>query len=312
MAEEKGRRLDLVILDWAGTTVDYGCFAPAVAFVEACEQVGFKLNIEEARVPMGLKKDEHIQEFLGLGRRYQDHPLVQRVVKGWTEQFGMAPTQKDSIEIFQRFIPAQIAALPKYAELIPGTLEAVAELRKQGLKIGSTSGYMGHDTSPDQDMMQILLKEAEKRGYVPDVSVCATGHVAERDWNKETWKYSKVDLPQARPAPWMCSENARRLNVYPSYCCLKVDDTVDGVLEGVNAGMWTIGLVKTGSDMGLSQADVEALPQEELWGRLQANAERMRKAGADYIVEGIWEVPKIVEQINYSLKTGVRPQLNKR
>ncbi len=296
-------QLKLVILDWAGTIMDYGCFAPAVAFVEAVRRYSashgsdFSLKIEEARVPMGLKKDVHIKEFLGLGERYNEHPLVKEVVARWEKHFGTPPKEKDAAEVFTHFIPAQMEVLAKYAEMIPGALETVADLRKRGIKIGSTTGYMGHDDDPDKDMMGLLLKEAEKRGYIPDVSVCATGHVAVRDWSTNSWKYDKVYLPEARPAPWMCQENARRLNVYPANTCLKVDDTVDGVAEGVNAGMWTIGLIKTGSDMGLTEAEVNALPKEELEKRLQRNYRRMREAEANFVVEGIWDVPGILEQI---------------
>ncbi|MBI2666079.1 phosphonoacetaldehyde hydrolase [Candidatus Woesearchaeota archaeon] len=306
-------KLEMVILDWAGTTIDYGCFAPTVAFVEACRQMGFDLSTAEARIPMGLKKDEHIREFLGLGERYKEHPLISGkngVVERWTEQFGKAPQKDDAEGIFSLFISAQIKCLPKYTDLIPGTLETVEYCRKLGLKIGSTTGYMGND-APTYNMMTILLKEAEKLGYVPDVSVCATGHVAERGWERgkwnQRWKESKVNLPQARPAPWMCLENAKRMNIYPFYKCVKVDDTVDGISEGVNAGMWTIGLIKTSSDMGLTEAEVNALPKQELEKRLKLNYDKMKEAGANYIVDGIWNVPEKIEEIQRLVKYGGRP-----
>ena len=49
------------MLDWAGTTIDYGCIAPAVAFVEVFRRKGVAISIEQARRPMGLGKREHIQ-----------------------------------------------------------------------------------------------------------------------------------------------------------------------------------------------------------------------------------------------------------
>ena len=33
------RQLEAVIFDWAGTTVDYGCFAPVEAFIKAFERL---------------------------------------------------------------------------------------------------------------------------------------------------------------------------------------------------------------------------------------------------------------------------------
>src|SRR3989344_3354870 len=108
------RKLQAIIFDWAGTTMDYGCFAPAVAFVEAFRQYGFELRIEEARVPMGLKKDVHIQEILGLGERYRENPLIRAVGVHWEEQYGHSPTSKDAAAIFEHFVPAQLACLGNY------------------------------------------------------------------------------------------------------------------------------------------------------------------------------------------------------
>lgn len=307
MTNIEPKRLQAIIFDWAGTTMDYGCFAPAVAFVEAFSQVGFDLSIREARVPMGLKKDVHIKEILSLGERYRDRSEMQAVRERWREHYGRLPTEEDAAAVFERFVPAQIACLPKYADLIPGTLETIAYCREQGMKVGSTTGYMGHDTDPEKDMMRILLQEAEKRGYVPDVSVCATGNVAVRDEMVEGgWRYDKTHMPQARPAPWMCLENAKQLNIYPPWTIVKVDDTPDGVAEGVNAGMWTIGLIKTGSDMGLTEDEVNALPSHERHRRLVYCRQRMEDAGANFIVWDISDVPDVLGEINGLLSQGYR------
>ena len=42
-------RFDAVIFDWAGTTVDYGCFAPVQAFVEAFREFGVEPTMDETR-----------------------------------------------------------------------------------------------------------------------------------------------------------------------------------------------------------------------------------------------------------------------
>ena len=112
----------------------------------------------------------------------------------------------------------------------------VETFRKRNLKIGSTTGYTG-------EMMDLLLAEAAKRGYEPDSTVCAT------------------DVPAARPAPWMCLENAKRLGVYPMESVVKIGDTLPDVEEGLNAGMWTIGLAKTGNEIGLSEHEIKDLSQ---------------------------------------------------
>ena len=54
--------LKAVLLDWAGTTIDYGCYAPAVVFMEVYKRRGVPITIEQARVPMGAHKRVHIQQ----------------------------------------------------------------------------------------------------------------------------------------------------------------------------------------------------------------------------------------------------------
>ena len=49
----------LVIFDWAGTTVDYGCFAPVNAFALAFQKFGVTPTVEEIRAPMGMLKRDH-------------------------------------------------------------------------------------------------------------------------------------------------------------------------------------------------------------------------------------------------------------
>ena len=34
------KKIKCVIMDWAGTAVDYGCFAPVAAFIEAFAEKG--------------------------------------------------------------------------------------------------------------------------------------------------------------------------------------------------------------------------------------------------------------------------------
>ena len=53
------RQIEAVIFDWAGTTVDFGSFAPVRAFISAFERFGITPTVEEVRKPMGMLKKEH-------------------------------------------------------------------------------------------------------------------------------------------------------------------------------------------------------------------------------------------------------------
>ena len=265
-------KLKAIILDWAGTTMDYGCYAPAVVFVEVYKRKGVPISMEEARVPMGAHKKVHIRKISQLGS----------VSERWEEIHGRKPNEDDVDEMFADFVPLQLACLADYSDLIPGTLEAITRFRERGLKIGSTTGYL-------PEMMTMLKEEASQRGYVPDSSVCAG------------------DVPAGRPEPWMCLENAKNLGVYPMESIVKVDDTLPGIDEGLNAGMWSIGLAKTGNEIGLNQEEIEALTADELQVKLEDAYRRMWHVGAHYVVDGIWDVPIVLDLIDERLSRGECP-----
>jgi len=286
-------KLEAVILDWAGTTMDYGCYAPAVVFMKVFADMEVPITIEEARVPMGAHKKVHIRKITELTS----------VRERWLHKHGREPTEADVETMFTNFIPAQLACLAKYAELIPGTLNALAEFRKKGLKIGSTTGYTG-------EMMKLLLEEAEKRGYTPDVSVCATGHFAVR--NENSLAFGQVqglgrDWNTGRPKPHMCNLNLILLDIPKPHLSVKVGDTLPDIKEGLDAGMWTIGLAMTGNEMGLTEEEVKKLNPNDFQKKIEAARNRMHEAGAHFVVDGITEVPKIIDVINQRLMQGLRP-----
>lgn len=47
------KKWEAVIFDWAGTTVDYGCFAPVQAFVEVFRHFGIETYNGEVRERWG-------------------------------------------------------------------------------------------------------------------------------------------------------------------------------------------------------------------------------------------------------------------
>jgi len=102
-------KIQAVLLDWAGTTMDYGCMAPAVVFVEVYRRQGVPITMEEARAPMGAHKRVHIQQISRLDA----------VRRRWEEMHGKAPTGADVDRMFAEFVPLQLACLSDYSDLIP-------------------------------------------------------------------------------------------------------------------------------------------------------------------------------------------------
>jgi phosphonoacetaldehyde hydrolase len=265
-------RLQAALLDWAGTTMDYGCMAPAVVFVEVYRRQGVPITMEEARAPMGAHKRVHIQRIAQLDG----------VRRRWQEAHGRPPSEADVDRMFADFVPLQLACLSEHSALIPGTRETVDAMRARGMKIGSTTGYL-------REMMEINLRDAKRQGYEPDSTVCAS------------------DVPAGRPYPYMCLQNVIDLQVSPVAACVKIDDTVPGVEEGLNAGMWTIGLALSGNEIGLPLAEVRALERNELERRRQRAYARLHQAGAHYVVDSIAEVLPCLDDIEARLARGERP-----
>ena len=77
--------------------------------------------------------------------------------------------------------------------------------------------------------------------------------------------------------------------------------------EGLNAGMWTIGLAVTGNLMGLTESEILALNPEELDNKRKIIFDQLYKAGAHFVVDSLADCPMVVEEINERLANGERP-----
>lgn len=265
-------QLKAVVLDWAGTTVDYGCFGPVVAFQEVFRTRFIEPTEEEVRAHMGTDKIKHVKAI----------SAIPRIRKLWMAIFGKEPNEFDFKEMHQQFEEIRMRSMHNHSDLVPGLLESVSSLRGMGLSIGSTTGY----TSQGAKLMQT---EAVRRGYWPDSVVCAS------------------DVPEGRPHPWMCFRNAMELGTYPMTAMVKVGDTILDVQEGINAGMWTVAVTTSGNEMGLTHEQVLHLDPADLHRRQRSVRCRMEAAGAHFVIKDIRDLPAVIEEINQLLAEGVHP-----
>ena len=250
------------VFDWAGTTVDFGSFAPMGVFVKAFEQFGIAATIDEARGPMGSAKWDHI-------RTMMDMPSISAQ---WEEKYGNAPTDADVDKVYEVFVPMNEKVAADYADLIPGTLDTMAYLRGKGMKVGSTTGYT-------RSIMENVLPVAAKQGYEPDNLVCSD------------------DLPEGRPGPLGMYKCMVDLVAYPPSAILKVDDTAPGIGEGVAAGCVTVGLALSGNAVGKTVEELDAMDAAEI-DVLRQNATKMLKdAGADHVIDTIADLPALIDQL---------------
>jgi phosphonoacetaldehyde hydrolase len=267
-------KVQAVILDWSGTTADAYVVAPAVVFVEVFKRQKVEISMVEARGPMGLRKDLHIKALTE----------VDEIKERWKKIHGKYPEQSDVDRMFADFVPLQLDCLRKYTTLLPGVAEVTQRLQKQGIKIGSTTGFV-------RSMVDILEEDSAKQGYKPDASV-AGDEVTNG----------------ARPSPHMVYKNLDMLNITPIQSVVKVDDTTSGIGEAVNAGCWGIGVTRYSNYMDVdTPEDGKKLSEDEIKKRVAKTKDILEKAGAHYILESLADIEPVIEDINKRLARGERP-----
>lgn len=255
-------KYEAIIFDWAGTTVDYGCFAPVKAFIEAFEEYGITPTLEEVRKPMGMLKIDHIRTMLSM----------KRISDLWNEKYGKMWTEEDVQKVYQLSEGKILEIVKNYADPKPYVVETVKELRKMGIKIGSTTGYT-------DEMMNIVVPEAKKQGYEPDC-----------------WFSPDSTDKKGRPYPYMIFRNMEYLGLKDVTKVIKAGDTVADILEGKHAGMTTVGIIEGSSVMGLTKEEYEALSEEERQAADKKTEEVYRNAGADYVVRDIRQILDLVKE----------------
>jgi phosphonoacetaldehyde hydrolase len=101
-------------------------------------------------------------------------------------------------------------------------------------------------------------------------------------------------------------KNAEILNVYPLSACVKIGDTVIDIEEGKSAGMWTIGLTRTGNLIGLDRQQWEELPETEKDVQLSRAKKTLLDAGADFVAEDLASCGEALAAIEKHLRNGER------
>lgn len=256
-------KVEAVIFDWAGTTVDFGCFAPVQAFIQAFEEFGITPTVEEVRKPMGMLKRDHIKTMMNMDRIHEE----------WIKIQGKDFTEEDIDRVYEASEAGILKILKDFAKPKPYVLAVIKTLRDMGIKIGSTTGYT-------DEMMDIVVPKAAENGYAPDC-----------------WFSPNATENMGRPYPYMIFKNLQTLKVSDVKNVVKVGDTISDIAEGIAAGVITVGVVEGSSIMALSEEQYNALSdskKEEICTKVE---KKFKDAGANYVIRNMSELPALIETL---------------
>jgi len=262
MMENRVKKFEAAIFDWAGTMVDFGSFAPMGAFVEAFAEFGLEISVEQAREPMGMAKRDHIQTILEM-------PSVASQFK---TVFGHPAGEAYIDRIYEFFVPLNECVAGKYADLVPGAADMIVNLRKRGMKIGSTTGYT-------RSIMEHVLPVAKRQGYEPDNLVCSD------------------EVRKGRPAPHAMRKCFEDLEIIDPKRVMKVDDTEPGISEGVSVGCVTVGVSLSGNFAGKTPQELAQMSEEEIQEIREFATEKLKSAGADYVIDTVAKLPGLIDML---------------
>ena len=226
---------------------------------------------QKAFANVGIQISEaEIRQDMGLDKYTHIHKIMDlpAIQNDWQARFQVLPTEDDCNQIFSNFKAILLSSLTEF-----GHLEA------HNISYGTTTGY-------DAEMLALVLPIAAKQGYRPAVNITSeqTGGVG-------------------RPAPAMLALAAEQLTVTDPTTVMKIGDSVNDILEGNNADAVSVGIIDGSNIMGLSELAFNALsPAEQAERRAHVTAAYQR-AGADYILQSMAELPALLDQINQPVAT---------
>ena len=160
-------------------------------------------------------------------------------------------------------------------DILPETNGCIDYLNFNYIKTGSTTGF-------NKENMDIIRGKLERNNIYLDRYISSTC----------------LDKP-SRPHPFMIQKIMNDFNIIDPKSIIKVDDTSVGIPEGMRAGCWTVGVARWSINMNISTIeDAYGLHLFEVKDKLQGSRETLYSAGADFVIDTLDELPKVIENIN--------------
>jgi phosphonoacetaldehyde hydrolase len=137
-------------------------------------------------------------------------------------------------------------------------------------------------------MMVDVIPIAQKIGFEPDCIIPS-------------------GMEEGQLKPWMSYVNAIKLGVCSMSSLIKIGDTVIDMQEGNTAGMWTIGVVKSGNELGYTEEELLNGDQNIIDLKIDHAKQKLLAAGANFVADGVWDCLPIIDKIDSLIKIGIKP-----
>lgn len=264
----KSRVVKAVIADWSGTLVDRYCLMPVTSIRNSFFQYKLDIPDEEIRKYMGLPKHDHISYIL-----FNEYGTT-----AFKKMYGRSPNDFDRAKICKTFDIQMMRELADKRshlfQLIPHVEEALNHLKCIGIKIGVTTGFNSATSAKIVEMLAV-------NGIHIDT------HVG-----------SDSVVNGSRPNPAMFYKCMENLGITDINSVVKLGDSDLDIREGVNAGCTTIGVYGYSTHMNISFPDLATLSEDQLNLRKLKAKHVLDYAGADYLINNLSDLGRVIRAIN--------------
>jgi len=197
------------------------------------------------------------------------------ISKKWLKRYNDYPDDFDVKILFNEFDRYQSELSENVIDILPETKECIHYLNFNYIKTGCTTDF-------NEESVKHIKNKLDQNylffdSYVP--------HIANKP---------------SRPNPYMIHENMNLLGISNPKEVMKIDDSILGIEEGKNAGCITVGVARWSIHMNImSLKDSYEIGESEIREKLKHSRNVLREGGADYVIDTLEELPRVIESINY-------------
>jgi len=194
------------------------------------------------------------------------------ILDRWLEKYDNYPDEYDIRSLISLYHSIHTGYCKNLITILPETKKCIEYLREQDILIGCTTNY-------SRTNMNLIKQRLDNNNIIID-------------------NYVSANINQ-KPYPYMIHKNMKDFMIYNPRNIIKISNSVSGIQEGNKAGCWNVGVARWSIHMniyGISEA--YSLPSQELQSNLDNSRNTLEKAGADFVINTLDELPTIIEHLN--------------